>query len=334
MADAYSKAGVSQSKANTFVDKIKGLASSTNIPGVLGELGFFGGLFELPKGYENPVLVSGADGVGSKVLLAIEMGKHDTIGIDCVAMNVDDIVCAGAKPLFFLDYLGISRLDDKISVDIVKGLAEGCKQSNCALIGGETAQLVDIYRDGEYDLAGFVVGIVEKLKIIDGSRITDGDVIVGLPSSGLHSNGYTLARKAILSSRSLGDNLPDIPHLGLALLEPTRIYAPYILKMIEAADIKGIAHITGGGLTENIPRVMKSGTAVVKKSELPRVPIIDLAVSDAGLSEEEAFTTFNMGIGMIVVVPSSDASKVCSLYQGSRVIGKIVGDGKPTFALE
>ncbi len=333
MADAYEKAGVSQSRGDLFVQKIKGMVESTRTPGVLGGIGSFGAMFEIPTGYKQPVLVSGTDGVGTKVLLAIQMNKHDTIGLDCVAMNVDDIVCCGAKPLYFLDYIAVGKLDEQVASDIVKGITDGCKQSECALIGGETAQMGDMYAEDEYDLVGFAVGIVEKSKIIDGSRIQEGDVIIGLPSSGFHSNGYTLARKILLANHELDSSLPDIPHLGNALLEPTIIYAPYILKMISAVDVRGIVHITGGGLLDNIPRTLSKGTAVVKRDSLPIIPIIDLAIREGNLDIESAFRTFNMGIGMVVIVPEEDAVKATTLYKGARIIGEIKGSDKPSFEL-
>ncbi len=333
MPDAYEKAGVSQTKGDLFVEHIKDMVNSTKTPGVLGGLGDFGAMFEIPSGYKEPVLVSGTDGVGTKVLLSIQMDKHDTIGLDCVAMNVDDIVCCGAKPLYFLDYLAVGKLNNRIAVEIIKGLTEGCRQSGCALIGGETAQMGDMYDDDEYDLAGFAVGIVEKSKIIDGSKISEGDVLVGLPSSGFHSNGYTLARKILLENHDLNDSFPGIPNLGLAMLEPTIIYAPYILRMISAVDVRGLTHITGGGLLDNIPRTLKSGTAVIEKSTLPKIPVIELAVKEGELDEHSAYRTFNMGIGMVVIVPEKDATKTMSLYPGARIIGSIKGNDKPSVEL-
>ncbi|HOR46989.1 MAG TPA: phosphoribosylformylglycinamidine cyclo-ligase [Caldisericia bacterium] len=332
MSKAYESTGVSIDASDRFVEKIKEAAKRTIIPGVLGGIGFFGGFFEVPKGYSNPVMVSGADGVGTKVKIAQALGKHDTVGIDCVAMNVDDIVCSGAKPLYFLDYLAVNRLDEEVSYQIIKGVAEGCVQAGCALIGGETAQMGDIYQPNEYDLAGFAVGIVEKSKIIDGSKIKKGDIIVGLPSSGLHSNGYSLVRK-IASKYSLDSKFDGIDHFGLALLEPTKIYAQYIVKIAQAVELHGISHITGGGLADNLPRIMGSGKAVVKRNSLPKIPIIEFLIKEAKLSDEDAFRTFNMGIGMALFVPEEEASKTMSLYPGSVAIGTVEGDGEPSFGL-
>lgn len=330
MSKAYETSGVSIDGADLFIEKIKTIISRTKIPGAFGDLGFFGGFFEMPAGYKQPVMVSGTDGVGTKVKIAQQLGKHDTVGIDCVAMNVDDIVCSGAKPLYFLDYLAVNTLDLEVSYQIVQGVSEGCLQAECALIGGETAQMGDIYAPGEYDLAGFAVGIVEKSKIIDGSAITKGDVIIGLPSSGLHSNGYSLARK-VAAKFKLDDKFTDIPHLGLALLEPTAIYAPYIVKIAEAVELHGITHITGGGMMDNLPRIMKSGTAVIYKSKLPKVPIIDFIVRESGIEEADSYRTFNMGVGMALFVPEKHAQKVMSLYPGATVIGQVEGDGIPNF---
>lgn len=330
MSKAYETSGVSIDSADLFIEKIKSLISKTKIPGAFGDLGFFGGFFEVPVGYRQPVMVSGADGVGTKVKIAQELGKHDTVGIDCVAMNVDDIVCSGAKPLYFLDYLAVNTLDLEVSYQIVQGVSEGCLQAECALIGGETAQMGDIYAPGEYDLAGFAVGIVEKSKIIDGSAIAKGDLIIGLPSSGLHSNGYSLARK-VAKKFKLDDKFTDIPHLGLALLEPTAIYAPHIIKIAEAVELHGITHITGGGMMDNLPRIMKSGTAVIYKSKLPRVPIIDFIVRESGIEEADSYRTFNMGVGMALFVPEKHAQKAMSLYPGATVIGQVEGDDNPGF---
>ncbi len=332
MSKAYEKTGVSIDSADIFTEKIKSLASSTNIPGVIGGIGFFGGFFESPKTYTNPVLVSGADGVGTKVKIAQALNKHDTVGIDCVAMNVDDIVCSGAKPLFFLDYLAVNKLDIEVSYEIVKGVAQGCKLAECALIGGETAQMGDIYQPGEYDLAGFVVGVVEKDKIIDGTKIVPGDLIVGLPSSGLHSNGYSLIR-SVTSKFKLDQSFEDIPNLGLALLEPTIIYAPAIVKMAQAADVHGISHITGGGLADNLPRIIRAGRAVVEKGKINTPPIIQFIVKEAALTDAEAYRTFNMGVGMVVFVSEKDASKVMSLYPGATVIGRVEKSDSPEFEL-
>jgi len=248
----YRQSGVDIEAGYEVVRRVKKLAKSTNIKGVLGEIGLFGGCFEIDKKkYRQPVLVSGTDGVGTKVKIAFDMNKHDTVGIDLVAMNADDVVCLGAKPLFFLDYIACNKIEPDIVEKLLKGMAEGCRQAGCALIGGETAEMSDLYRKGEYDLAGFAVGIVNKNKIINGSKIKAGDVLIGLPSSGLHSNGYTLARKVLfdvaklkVNSRVKGSNVT----IGEALLKPTVIYSKTILKVIDKIKVKAIAHITGGGL--------------------------------------------------------------------------------------
>jgi phosphoribosylformylglycinamidine cyclo-ligase len=330
----YEQSGVSIDAGDQFIEKIKASVDSTRIPGVIGSIGFFGGLFEMPQGYKNPVLVSGSDGVGTKVKIANDIGKHDTVGIDCVAMNVDDIVCSGAKPLFFLDYVAVNKLDLEVTAQIVKGVADGCIMSGCALVGGETAQMGDLYQPNEYDLAGFTVGVVEKDKIIDGSKIAENDIIIGLPSSGLHSNGYSLVRKVLFPKYKVDQRVGDIDNLGLALLEPTKIYCKKLVELLEIAQIHGISHITGGGLADNLPRVMPFGTAVLKKSTLPKIPIIDLVLSEAKLGEIESFRTLNMGIGMALFAQASEFDKVKSVFTDAVIIGKVEGTGKPSFRLE
>jgi phosphoribosylformylglycinamidine cyclo-ligase len=330
----YEQSGVSIDAGDQFIERIRSSVDSTKIPGVIGSIGFFGGLFEMPQGYRNPVLVSGADGVGTKVKIAIELGKHDTVGIDCVAMNVDDIVCSGAKPLFFLDYLAVNKLDMEISAQIVDGVATGCKMAGCALVGGETAQMGDIYQPNEYDLAGFTVGVVEKDEIIDGTKIEENDIIVGLPSSGLHSNGYSLARKVLFPKYKVDQKVGDIDNIGLALLEPTKIYCKKLVELLKIARIHAISHITGGGLADNLPRVMPFGTAVVKTTSIPRVPIIDLVLSEANLDEYESFRTLNMGIGMALFAKTSEFDKIKSVFDDAVIIGKVDGKGKPSFRLE
>lgn len=330
----YEQSGVSIDKGDLFIEKIRASVDSTKIPGVIGSIGFFGGLFEMPQGYSKPVLVSGADGVGTKVKIAIELGKHDTVGIDCVAMNVDDIVCSGAKPLFFLDYLAVNKLDLDISSQIVAGVAEGCKMAGCALVGGETAQMGDLYQPNEYDLAGFAVGIVEKDDIIDGSKIEENDIIIGLPSSGLHSNGYSLARKVLFPKYKVDQKVGDIDNIGLALLEPTKIYCKKLVELLKIAKIHAVSHITGGGLADNLPRVMPFGTAVLNKSSIPKIPIIDLVLSEAKLEEYESFKTLNMGIGMALFANKSEFDKTKSIFEDAIIIGKVEGKGKPSFRLE
>lgn len=330
----YEQSGVSIDKGDLFIEKIRASVDGTKIPGVIGSIGFFGGLFEMPQGYNKPVLVSGADGVGTKVKIAIELGKHDTVGIDCVAMNVDDIVCSGAKPLFFLDYLAVNKLDLEISSQIVAGVAEGCKMAGCALVGGETAQMGELYQPNEYDLAGFTVGVVEKDDIIDGTKIEENDIIVGLPSSGLHSNGYSLARKVLFPKYKSDQRVGDIDNIGLALLEPTKIYCKKLVELLKIAKIHAISHITGGGLADNLPRVMPFGTAVLNKSSIPRIPIIDLTLSEAKLEEYESYKTLNMGIGMALFSNKSEFDKIKSIFDDAIIIGKVEGQGKPSFRLE
>ncbi len=327
MAVTYEQAGVDIEAGYEVVRRVKKLAKSTNIKGVLGEIGLFGGCFEIDKkGYKQPVLVSGTDGIGTKVKIAFEMNKHDTVGIDLVAMNADDVACLGAKPLFFLDYIACNKIEPDIIEQILKGITEGCKQAGCALIGGETAEMSDLYGRGEYDLAGFAVGIVDKKKLIDGRKIIAGDVIIGLPSSGLHSNGYTLARKVIfdvaglkVSSRVGGLDAT----VGEALLTPTIIYSKTLLKVFDKVNVKGIAHITGGGLPENVGRVLPKGTKAVFDSSSWTVPKIFNVIKKYGnISDAEMFKAFNMGIGMVLVVDKKDAKATAKL-SGGVVIGEI-----------
>jgi len=323
----YKKSGVDIEAGYEVVKRIKKLAKTTNIKGVLGEIGLFGGCFEIDKKkYKNPVLVSGTDGVGTKVKIAFEMNKHDTVGIDLVAMNADDVACLGAKPLFFLDYIACNKIKPDIIGKILKGIAEGCRQAGCALVGGETAEMSDLYRKGEYDLAGFAVGIVAKKKIINGSKIKAGDVLIGLPSSGLHSNGYTLARKVLfdiaklkVKSRVKGLNVT----IGEALLKPTVIYSKTILKVISKINVKAIAHITGGGLPENVGRVLPKVTKAEVYSASWKIPKIFDVIKECGnIPDAEMFKAFNMGIGMVLVVDKKDAARVVKLSKGV-VIGKI-----------
>jgi phosphoribosylformylglycinamidine cyclo-ligase len=323
----YRQAGVDIEAGYEVVRRAKKLSRSTNIKGVLGEIGLFGGCFEIDgKKFEQPVLVSGTDGVGTKVKIAFEMNKHDTVGIDLVAMNADDVVCMGARPLFFLDYIACNRIEPNVIEQILKGIAEGCRQAGCALIGGETAEMSDLYGKGEYDLAGFAVGIVEKKKIIDGSRVKAGDIIIGLPSSGLHSNGYTLARKVLFdvaglkaSSRVEGLGVT----IGEALLEPTTIYSRTILKVIDKVKIKAVAHITGGGLPENVGRVIPKGTkAVIESSSWGKPKIFDVIKKLGNVADAEMFKAFNMGIGMVLVADKKDAAAAAKLA-GGRIIGEI-----------
>jgi len=335
MAITYKDAGVDIDAGDLFVQKIKPYVKSTFRPEVLTDIGGFGGLFALKK-YKEPVLVSGTDGVGTKLKIAFLTKKHDTVGIDLVAMCVNDIVVQGAEPLFFLDYFATGRLRPTEHADIVKGIAEGCRQSGCALIGGETAEMPSFYGRDEYDLAGFAVGVVEKKKIIDGSKIKPGDQLIGLGSSGLHSNGYSLVRKVLLetSGYSLKKVLPDFSRpLGEVLLTPTRIYAKTVLALMKQFDIKGMAHITGGGITENLPRVLPKGVkATVYKGTWDIHPIFSLIQQKAKVDDDEMYRDFNMGLGMIIVVPAQQVESIMKkarqLQESAYHIGEIV-KGKP-----
>ena len=302
----YKSAGVDIAAGNALVERIKPIAARTRTAGVLAGLGGFGSLFELPLDrYQNPVLVSGTDGVGTKLKLAIESGIHNTIGIDLVAMCVNDIIVQGAEPLFFLDYFATGKLDVDTAASVIEGIGTGCEQAGCALVGGETAEMPDMYADGEYDLAGFCVGIVEKSKIIDGSKVKVGDKLIGIASSGPHSNGYSLVRKILAHSKS---NLSDPfgnSTLGETLLKPTRIYVKSLLSLINQVPVHALAHITGGGITENLPRVLPDGIAAqINLSTWEFPPIFQWLQQQGNVSLADMLTTFNCGVGMIVVVPA------------------------------
>jgi len=305
---SYRAAGVDIDAGNRLVEKIKPVARRTQRPGVLTGLGGFGALFELPAGrYREPVLVSGTDGVGTKLKLAIETGTHSTIGIDLVGMCVNDIVVQGAEPLFFLDYYATGQLDVDTAADVITGIGRGCELAGCALVGGETAEMPGLYAAGDYDLAGFCVGIVEKNKLIDGSRVAAGDALLGIASSGPHSNGYSLIRKIIELTQADLRQAFDGSTLIETLLAPTRIYVKPLLALIEQVPVHALAHITGGGLLENLPRVMPDGTrAQVDSTAWPRAPIFDWLQQQGALSDEEMYRTFNCGIGMIVCVAPQD----------------------------
>ncbi|TXK83573.1 phosphoribosylformylglycinamidine cyclo-ligase [Paenibacillus sp. N3.4] len=314
MSDAYKKAGVDIAAGNEAVERMKKHVKRTFRPEVLTDLGGFGGLFSLNKDkYEEPVLVSGTDGVGTKLKIAFAMDKHDTIGIDAVAMCVNDIIVQGAEPLFFLDYLACDKVVPEKIEAIVKGIADGCSQSGCALIGGETAEMPGMYASGEYDIAGFTVGIVDKKKIIDGTTICPGDVVLGLASSGVHSNGFSLVRKLLLEDKgyTLQGHVEELgDKLGNVLLEPTKLYVKPVLAMLEDVAIKGMAHITGGGFIENIPRVLPEGVnAQIQYGSWPILPIFALMQREGGITNNDMFRTFNMGIGMVVIVAADDAEK-------------------------
>ena len=328
-SDSYREAGVNIEAGYEGVKLMSAHVKRTHIPGVVSDIGGFGGLFAPNMaGMAEPVLVSGTDGVGTKLRLAQLLDKHDTIGIDCVAMCVNDIICCGAKPLFFLDYIAIGKNVPEKVATIVSGVAEGCVQAGCALIGGETAEHPGMMAADDYDLAGFSVGIVDKPKIIDSSRMAPGDVILALPSSGIHSNGYSLVRKVFdvehadlnLYSAELGRTL------GEALLEPTVIYVKPVLRCIEDADVKGISHITGGGFFENIPRCLPDGlTARIDKAAVQTPAIFHLLQKQGGISEHDMFNTYNMGVGMTVIVSKETAdAAIAALDCGAYVIGEIV----------
>lgn len=327
----YKDAGVDIDSGNSFVKMIKPLVKSTYRPEVIADLGGFGGLFSLNMTkYRQPVLVSGTDGVGTKLKLAFMADKHDTVGIDLVAMCVNDIIVQGAEPLFFLDYLATGRLEPEKASEIVKGIASGCSQAGCSLIGGETAEMPGFYSDGEYDLAGFAVGVVDRDSIIDGSSITVGNKLIGIASSGLHSNGYSLARKVFFDMMGLKIDgvLPGVgTTLGEALLTPTRIYVKTILNLLRDFRINGIAHITGGGLLENIPRILPHGCkAVVRKSSWTVPPLFVVLQQGGSIEEMEMFRTFNCGIGMVLSVPENDADEVLLRLSGLNEQAFIIGE--------
>ena len=319
---SYKDAGVDIDAGDALVERIKPYAKKTMREGVLNGLGGFGALFEISKKYQNPVLVSGTDGVGTKLKLAFEWGFHDTVGIDLVAMSVNDILVQGAEPLFFLDYFACGKLDIDTAANVIKGIAQGCEQSNCALIGGETAEMPTMYPDGEYDLAGFAVGAVEKDKIINGSTITAGDVILGLASNGVHSNGFSLVRKVLeVSQADLNMDMGGVT-LQKAISAPTRIYVKPILATLEQVTIKGMAHITGGGLTENVPRVLPEGLqAVIHSNSWTRSPLFQWLQTAGNISDDEMHRVFNCGIGMVVIVSTNDADKAREILsaQGETV---------------
>jgi phosphoribosylformylglycinamidine cyclo-ligase len=314
----YREAGVDIDEGDRLVELIKPHARPTLRPEVLAGIGGFGGLFALDvKKYREPVLVSGTDGVGTKLKVAFEANRHDTIGIDLVAMCVNDVAVVGAEPLFFLDYYGTGKLSAEQGAEVVKGIAEGCRQAGCALIGGETAELPGFYAPGEYDLAGFAVGCVERSRIVDGKTVARGDLVIGVASTGLHSNGYSLARKALLERNPLDRRLDALGGrtLAEALLEPTRIYAKDVLALLEAVPVKAFSHITGGGLPGNVPRTLPDGTrAVLEERRWPRPAIFDLVEREGGVPRDEMYRTFNMGLGLVAVVaPGDEAAAHASL---------------------
>lgn len=337
MANAYQKAGVNIEAGYEVVEKIKKHTKRTARLGVMGQVGSFGGMFDLSElNLKEPVLISGTDGVGTKLMVAFMMDRHDTIGIDCVAMCVNDIVVQGAEPLYFLDYIACGKaVPDKIE-QIVKGIADGCEQAGCALIGGETAEMPGMYEEHEYDLAGFSVGACEKSQIVSGENIHAGDVLIGLASSGIHSNGYSLVRKVFLEDQGfeLNAELPELSSsLGDELLKPTRIYAKQIMAALREFEIKGMSHITGGGFIENIPRMIPEGLgAIIESGSWPILPIFKAIEHYGQVKREEMFNIFNMGIGFVLTVDADDADKIVSFFekQGEKAykIGTVIeGEG-------
>lgn len=327
----YKESGVDIDAGNNFVKMIKPFVKATSRPEVMADIGGFGGLFSLNGSkYKSPVLVSGTDGVGTKLKLAFMTDRHDTVGIDLVAMCVNDIIVQGAEPLFFLDYLATGKLDPAKAADIVKGISHGCIQAGCALIGGETAEMPGFYADGEYDIAGFTVGVVDRENLIDGSSITVGNTLIGLASSGLHSNGYSLARKVIFERMGLTiDSI--LPETGRTvadeLLTPTRIYVKSVLNLLRDFTINGIAHITGGGLLENIPRVLPNGCkAIVRKDAWPTLPIFTILQQAGNIEESEMHRTLNCGIGMVLAVPENQTDDILIRLSGLNEKAYIIGE--------
>lgn len=334
MSERYKQAGVDIDAGNEAVERIKSHVSKTYRPEVRTDLGGFGGLFSLQNKYEKPILVSGTDGVGTKLKVAIAMDNHQTIGIDLVAMCVNDILVYGAEPLFFLDYIATGKLQPEKMEEIIAGIADGCIQAGCSLIGGEMAEMPGMYQEKHYDLAGFAVGVIEEEKMIDGKSINQGDVILGLSSSGLHSNGYSLARHLLLENdKQLFDLKAKMPELedkqlGEVLLEPTKIYVKPVLKLIEKIEVKGMAHITGGGFIDNIPRTLPEGLqAVIQLNSWNVPPIFSLLQQTGDIPTEEMYRTFNMGIGFIIIVSSENAAEAVNLLEQlgeeASIIGKV-----------
>ncbi|MDE5848951.1 MAG: phosphoribosylformylglycinamidine cyclo-ligase [Muribaculaceae bacterium] len=332
MAESYEKAGVNLEAGYEVVSRIKKHVASTNRPGVMGNIGAFGGMFDLASlGYKEPILVSGTDGVGTKLKIAFAIDKHDTIGIDAVAMCVNDVLAQGAEPLFFLDYVAVGKNEPAVVEAIVSGVAEGCRQAGCALIGGETAEMPGMYQPGDYDIAGFTVGAVDRCNLIDGSKVKTGDVLVGIASSGVHSNGFSLVRKVVADAglefdkkyEETGDKT-----LGEMLLTPTRIYVKPVLDVIRNVDVHGVAHITGGGFDENIPRILHEGQGIeVKEGSWEILPVFHLLEKYGKIPHREMFNIFNMGIGMVLAMDEKDAAKAIEILEKhgekASVIGKI-----------
>ena len=329
----YADAGVDIDKANALVEEIKKIAKKTHRPGAMGEIGGFGGLFSLNTAhYEHPVLVSSTDGVGTKLKVAFRAGKHDTVGIDLVAMCVNDIAVQGARPLFFLDYLATGHLDPAVATQVISGIGEGCQQAKCVLIGGETAEMPGMYQPGEYDLAGFAVGIVDNSKIVDGSEIRGGHRLIGIASNGLHSNGFSLVRKICfdLCQLDVDSHVPDLSTtLGEELLRPTRIYSELVLNLVKDLPVHGLAHITGGGIAENIIRIIpKALSLVIDTAAWPAPPVFKWLQQAGGVSDAEMRRTFNMGIGMVAVAPEEIAQEILerlrAMNERAYLIGEVV----------
>ena len=337
MSKTYESSGVNLEAGYEVVSRIKKHVKSTNRPGVMGGIGAFGGMFDLGSlGYEHPVLVSGTDGVGTKLKLAFMTGINDTVGIDAVAMCVNDVLAQGAEPLLFLDYVAVGKNRPEVVEAIVAGVAEGCRQAGCALVGGETAEMPGMYEEDEYDIAGFTVGAVEKSKLIDGSKVKVGDALVGIASTGVHSNGFSLVRKILRDNNiDVNDKLPEtgLQTVGEMLLTPTRIYVKPVLDVIRKVDVHGVAHITGGGFDENIPRILQSGQGVeVTEGSWEILPVFKMLERLGNVPHREMYNIYNMGVGMVLAVDAADADKVVEILNGhgerASVIGRVVeGEG-------
>lgn len=329
-SESYKAAGVDVTAGYRAVELMKKHVERTKISGVVSGIGGFGGLFAPDlTGISRPILVSGTDGVGTKLKIAFLMDKHDTVGIDCVAMCANDVVCCGAKPLFFLDYLAVGKNVPERVAEIVSGVAEGCVQSGCALIGGETAEMPGFYPLDEYDLAGFCVGLADREKMIDGNRLQEGDVLIGVASSGVHSNGFSLVRKVLrVSEENIGRYISEFGKtLGEELLTPTKLYVKTVLSLMKNCEVKAVSHITGGGFYENIPRMLKPGlTAKIDKAVLPTLPIFDLIQKTGNIPERDMYNTFNMGIGLCCAVPAADAKKALEAVQATGEKAYIIGE--------
>ena len=331
-SESYAAAGVDVTAGYEAVERIKPMVESTYIPGVMGTLGGFGGMFAPDlTGMKKPVLVSGTDGVGTKLKIAFLMDKHDTVGIDCVAMCVNDIICGGASPLFFLDYIACGKNHPARIADIVSGITEGCRQAECALVGGETAEMPGFYPEDEYDLAGFSVGIVDEEKIIDGRKLAQGDVLIGLASSGVHSNGFSLVRKIFdVEHADLKTPRDDLNgrSLGEARLAPTRIYVKAVKALLKGGvEVHAVSHITGGGFYENVPRMMTDGlTAQIRLDSFPRLPIFDLIQKTGNIPERDMYNTFNMGIGMVLALPAAQAKQALEILSSAGETAYQIGE--------